>query len=592
MSEVMVETRDAAGDAGRPLGWAMATLAVAVPTLLAYNKPPSATFLNQALSLVGWSGWLIVLAAGLPAQRRGLAGAGPLALLAALALLALAALAAPWWTGLPTTLALSSAGLIAAAALAVMVAVRLQRAGQAQAPFEAFCVALAVAGLLGSVIGALQVFAPEWTGGDWIAPSAAAERAVGNLRQPNHLSSLVLWSMIAVVWLGDAGRLPRAAMLGLLLAMLFGVVLSASRTGMLGTLVLALWGSVDRTLSRRTRLTLMLLPLVYVVFWAGVGEWARLNEQVFAGETQLHKSDISSSRFGIWKNTLALIAAHPWTGVGFGEFNFAWSLTPFPGRPTAFFDHTHNMLLQFAVELGLPLATLIVALSCWALFEAIRQASPPGQAERLTQRAALVMVLMIALHSQLEYPLWYAYFLLPAAFAFGVCVAGPPRPADAADGAGTGPARRRPLMIGGLLMLLGSLGTVLDYQRVVVIFSPGDGAAPLAQRIVAGRGSVFFGHHADYAAATIAEHPSQVLPAFERATHYLLDTRLMMAWATALHEIGDDERARHLAQRLREFRNEQADEFFAPCKAPPEAGREPPFQCRAPTKALDYRDFR
>ena len=45
------------------------------------------------------------------------------------------------------------------------------------------------------------------------------------------------------------------------------------------------------------------------------------------------------------------------------------------------------------------------------------------------------------------------------------------------------------------------------------------------------------------------------MAAFERAPHYLLDTRLMMAWAKALDEAGDVERARHLAQRLREFRN-------------------------------------
>ena len=62
---------------------------------------------------------------------------------------------------------------------------------------------------------------------------------------------------------------------------------------------------------------------------------------------------MSGSRFGIWANTLALIRMHPWTGVGLGEFNLAWSLTPFPGRPIAFFDHTHNLVLQFAVELGL-----------------------------------------------------------------------------------------------------------------------------------------------------------------------------------------------------------------------------------------------
>ena len=34
--------------------------------------------------------------------------------------------------------------------------------------------------------------------------------------------------------------------------------------------------------------------------------------------------------------------------------------------------------------------------------------------------AAAVMVAAAGLHSLLEYPLWYAYFLLPTAFAFGL----------------------------------------------------------------------------------------------------------------------------------------------------------------------------
>jgi hypothetical protein len=54
-----------------------------------------------------------------------------------------------------------------------------------------------VAGVLNLGIGLVQVFAPDWPDGDWIAASGIVGRAVGNLRQPNHLSSLLLWSAIA-----------------------------------------------------------------------------------------------------------------------------------------------------------------------------------------------------------------------------------------------------------------------------------------------------------------------------------------------------------------------------------------------------------
>src|SRR5205823_2280341 len=133
------------------------------------------------------------------------------------------------------------------------------------------------------------------------------------------------------------------------------------------------------------------------------------------------EGDVSNARFPIWANTLSLLASHPWLGVGFGDFNFAWTLTPFPGRPTAFFDHTHNIVLNFAVELGLPLAALVLALLCHALWRAIRNAQrageDPGESVPV-ERAALLIVIAVAVHSMFEYPLWYSYFLLPAAFAF------------------------------------------------------------------------------------------------------------------------------------------------------------------------------
>jgi O-antigen ligase len=601
----------------QPLGrLAPAVLAVAVPTLLAFNLPPSATFLNQAAALVGWGGWLLLLSSALPATWGRPLGDGLAALLAALGLLAGAALVSPLWAGLPATLSLSAAGLAAAGMLVVLTAAQLRRHGHGGSAFEAFCLALVVAGVLNAVIAVVQIYMPAWTGNGWLS-AANMNRAGGNLRQANHLSSLLLWSLVAAVWLGEGRRWSRPWVTGLSLLMLFGIVLSGSRTGMLGTLMLAGWGVVDRRLSPASRRMLWLAPVAYAAMWGGMALWAQAQQQVFDGVARLQQADLSSNRLAIWSNTLSLIAAHPWLGVGFGEFNFAWTLTPFPGRPVEFFDHAHNLVLHLAVELGLPLATVVLSLLLWALVEAIRAARSATGDTALQLRAALMMVLLVALHSQLEYPLWYAYFLLPAAFAFGLCLGGTPAPpadvtvATTATGAALANKRKtvarakqvvpqtpppgrqatRPLLIGALLLTIAGAASVWDYMRVVVIFAQTENT-PLAQRVMEGRRSWFFAHHADYAAATVVEHPSQVMVAFVRAPHYLLDTRLMIAWATALHEVGEEDRARHLAQRLREFQNPNAKEFFAPCEQAGAAPESLPFQCQQPQRVLGYLDFR
>ena len=578
---------------------AVALVAIGLPALLAYNAAPSSTFLNQVGALAGWAlfGWILALrpAAG-PAPM--LHARGFLALCAALGLLAIGALLSIRTSGLPAGLVFSALGFLGAAVLVLVSAGRSRALGHGMAAFEAFALALALTGLASLGIACVQYFAPAWTDGNWLARPAAPGRVGANLRQPNHLSTLLLWSLAATIWLHAAwlrrGKLPPKVLHALttvvVAGLAFGVVLTVSRTGAVCILLLALWGVVDRQLPRFTRVLLWLLPLVFGLFWFGVSEWAQTTQHAFAGGEQLNKGDLSSSRFGIWANTWELIKQHPWTGVGWGEFNFAWTLTPFPGRPIAFFDHTHNLPLHLAVELGIPMAVLVLALLFGALWLAWRQLLRQSGLERTTTACALVMVLMIGIHSMLEYPLWYAYFLLPTAFAFGIA-AGVPRAVEEGT-APAAPRRSLPLVAASVALLIGSGLAVADYQRVVDIFDPPADAAPLDERIAEGKRSWFFAHHAHYAAATTAPRPSEAMDAFANAPHFLLDARLMVAWSKALAEQGDLERARHVAARLREFRHAQGAEFFAACDNPPTPGVPTPFQCSPPTKAFSFEDFR
>jgi hypothetical protein len=326
-----------------------------------------------------------------------------------------------------------------------------------------------------------------------------------------------------------------------------------------------------------------------------MAQWAAASAHSFGGTERLAETDISSSRFAIWRDTLALIRLQPWTGVGLGEFNFAWTLTPSPHRPTALFDHTHNLPLQLAVELGLPLAALVTGLLVWALWQGARRAwSAPGDIGS-AQRSAMVMVLMIGLHSLLEYPLWYSYFLLPAAWAWGFAL-GQPAPGSPVPGKAQ-PALA--LSIANVAIVVAAALSVLDYQRVAAIFSADDGAAPLEQRIAIGQRSVLFAHHADYAAVTSgvpSDHPEK---AFDRASHYLLDTRLMIAWSRALAERGQLDAARFIAERLREFRKDDAESFFEACPqahapaatAAASGASAAAFQCETPVRAPGWREL-
>lgn len=563
-----------------------AVLAAVLPSLLAYNISPSPTFFNQALAFGLWGALALLLASGPDASQPGLAASRQaLPAQAALALLA----AAVAWSGtvgtLPSPLTLSALGTLGATALLVHSGSAARSARDGSLLFALFAWGWLGAGFINLGIGVVQVFAPDWPDGDWIATSSIVGRAVGNLRQPNHLSSVLLWAAICAVALLELRHIPRRlGQLGFA-AMIFGVVLTASRTGLVSVGILALWGLLDRRLSRPTRALLLAAPLLYALAWFGMARWAEISQHTFGGAARLAETDVSGSRFGVWSNTLALIRDQPWTGVGYGEFNLAWTLTPFPGRPTAFFDHTHNLPLQLAVELGLPLAALILGLLTWGLVRVARQAWRSDGDDSLCGRAALMFVLMIGLHSLLEYPLWYAYFLLPTAWAFGYGLGAPASAAPTAKGAALiGPA--------ALALTVLAAFAVWDYTRVTPIFNTKDDTAPpLPLRIEQGQRSVFFAHHADYAAATTNVDRRLRDRGFEGAVHALLDTRLMVAWAEDLAGRGDVDRARHLAARLREFKNPLSRNWFAECDDPVMPGAPAPFQCAPPLKAYGWRDF-
>ncbi|MCH8178833.1 MAG: O-antigen ligase C-terminal domain-containing protein [Proteobacteria bacterium] len=592
------------------MGWALAALALVAPTLIAAHDPPSVTFYNQAIAALGWGLWLAWVGRTSTASLCGRSGPGRQGL-AAMSLVLVLQAAQALWAGangpVPLGLGLMGGGLALGALLALHGGWHAGASGEALP--TRFFAGLTAAGLIGLVLGLVQVFHPAWADGAFLAVPTMAGRAVGNLRQPNHFSTLLVFACAAAAWLGAHGRLHERLAALCVAGFIGGIVLTASRTGMLGMAFLTLWGCLDRRLPRTLRWTLIAAPAIYGVAWGGMWLWSHADRSVaFAAEARLHDgSDISSSRFKIWANVLELIRQQPWLGVGYGRFNFAWTMTPFPDRPVAFFDHTHNLPLQWAVEFGVPMALLMLGLcllAMWRVLQPWRPAGATGQASAYHTVGASAVILAIAgLHSLLEYPLWYSYFLWPTAFALGLGLAARSQARE-----GDSPARPDPQTAGlrmapGLIMAALAVWCAVDYTFAANIYAPRAGAGPLDQRIARGMQMPWWGYQADYARVNRPDEDEPSLPpeAFRRTVHNLMDARLMMAYARSLAEHGQEDKARYVVQRLHEFRNSMAKDWKAMCEAAPsspesaepmdEADEAVPFQCAAPQGHYTWRDL-
>jgi hypothetical protein len=398
---------------------------------------------------------------------------------------------------------------------------------------------------------------------------------------------MLLWGTIA--WVGWAAFKPNARWrLGLTAAvvalLMLVLVLSASRTGLfMGLPVLVIWGAFDRRLPAALRWLLVGTPVLALAAAGGLHLWAQASGTVVGAEARLTVEGMQSgSRLKILADAVTLIQAHP-GGVGWGEFNRAWTLTPFPERAPHFFDHPHNLFLQLIVELGWVvgggLSLAVLGLYGWSTWRAWR-APAESDVEALVRRAAWAIVTVVGLHSMMEYPLWYPYFLLPTLVAVALLLV--PRTAW------TWPSQARAAAgVVGLGMVLLTALAAYEYRKVSAIYAPSaHDERSLVQRIINGHQTFFFSRQADYAAATALQLSPLALQAAERASHVLIDTRLLIAWAKNLHAAGQTDKARYLVARLQEFRKADGDAWMAECDADPSL-----WHCSPPQGSYTWRDF-
>lgn len=547
-----------------------------------WHTPPLAWMPSAALALLGWGAVLCSPLAGATLQMRRLVWF----VLFAVTAMAVEAFAQNH----------SADALVLLASCAVFVFGAVNRDDRW---IGALLAGLIGAGVLNGVVSAVQIFFPAAAGTFPIMGLVTPGRALGNFGQPNQLATLFVLALVASRARSELTGKRRSAALaaGLALAFGAGVAWTGSRTGLVNLCIVCVWIATVSWRDKDARIHALLglagWVLGFVVHWAAA-QWG--HSTLFA-EVRLHSgSDVSASRLAVWRDALSMIAAAPWTGVGWGQFSRAWSLSVLPHRSSAPFDHTHNLPLQLAVELGLPAALFILGLLAWIFWTTRLSAADKSGRGGVIHRCVTMMLAVLGFHSLLEYPLWYVSFLLPAAFLLGVRC----RPLDS-EAALTNASRLNAvagrwggyfLQSAGVLIILGTLLAIWDYSRVLQIYSPFAGGpfTPLQERIETGQRSILYGYLADYGAVTTGDTPTHpaTIADYDRPLHHLVNVRLLVSYAQALHRNGDDERAKYVVQRLREFHTPLSEEFFAPCSGPVPV----PFQCeQSAPLLLDYRRF-
>lgn len=257
-----------------------------------------------------------------------------------------------------------------------------------------------------------------WSDLTWIAGTNSFRRPGGNLGQPNHLATLLLMGLASLTYLYESKRL-HALLCGLMLVLLIlGLAITESRSGLLGFIGTGAWLLVGRrNMALRTSPWAVLLaaaglfgllwqwPVFISIFHAG--GWT-------SGVTAETLNTSAGIRLVVWPQLMDAALQRPWFGWGMREVAGAQNAAMDTNYAVEAFSYAHNIILDLAVGMGIPLTLLLlIVTAAWAW-------NRTRAAKTLLTWYCLALVLPLTVHSMLEFPFAYAYFLLPAVWAIGV----------------------------------------------------------------------------------------------------------------------------------------------------------------------------
>lgn len=277
---------------------------------------------------------------------------------------------------------------------------------------EMLAFVLLVGALASALIAFVQVL-DVWEDNNWIARMLDLRRPGGNLAQPNQLATLLLMGIASMLFLYELGRLSAWSAVPIFLVLCTGLAATESRTGVLSFLMLTIWWSVGRA-RVGFGLPWRVVTLAALGFLALFGVWPLLMSTTDNLPPDAAVNIRAGLRLVVWPQLLEAVALHPWWGWGLREVSEAHNAVAHAYEISEPFTYSHNILIDLAIGMGLPLTMLIVVTVIVWLWQRVL-----GVSSLLTWYC-LAAVLPVAIHSMLEFPFAYAYFLVPVMFLLGL----------------------------------------------------------------------------------------------------------------------------------------------------------------------------
>ncbi len=458
-------------------------------------------------------------------------------------------------------------GYALAAAMAIQAGYWLSAESTAERVLRALACAMVLASLFSAFAAWAQALRlePHFAGLVGIYEEQEGRRLVGNLFQANHLATVLCLGMMAVGFLLARGLVSGRTYGMVLVVLASAVFLTASRTPWLQALVICaanylLLGHDNRAagVGERVRLIVLAalpaiaLAIATAILWQ-LHDMLDLRLAPLAVERLADEARQQlSPRILLWRYAWELFKEHALLGVGWGEYtiNQFWAAGRF--GPAVNTNSAHNLLLDLLAKTGI-VGTLLVMLPLLAWALGVIRAVLRGQRRR-HRIFCMSMVGILMVHALLEFPLNYAYFLMPGCVLVGMAETS------------TVSLFSRPMRVSLGAVAIALLATVLtlahaDYKRVEFWYD--DTLAKLQGQDSTG----MFGDWARFGLMSMTEPDGEFvdekLKLYEHALAMSAQTEVIVRYIILLAIRGEDARALENVARLNALNHRTVEEQYA-----------------------------
>ncbi len=253
------------------------------------------------------------------------------------------------------------------------------------------------------------------TGSVFIIDLIPGGRPYANFAQPNNFATFLCLGLMASLYLYEKKYINGICGSFLAIFLLFGLVLTQSRTPWIFSICFAIWWvwkTYDLTVLF-SRKKLLFFIIVYIVLLIVIPFLSKFLGVITTSDI-VSRATNGYLRLPMWHQMLIAIQHEPWLGYGWNQVSVA-QITVFLDYPTTeWIEHSHNILLDLIIWNGIPLGIVIILGFSWWLYQLTKLAAS------IEIIIALAMIGSVLVHAMLEYPLEYAFFLIPVGFLLGL----------------------------------------------------------------------------------------------------------------------------------------------------------------------------